>query len=48
MDQILRFFTEWEIQNSLLSEAMLQLMRITGSRSGIMFLWSFIEMKKGN
>lgn len=48
MDQIPRFFTEWGIQNSLLSEAMLQLMRITGSRSGIMFLWSFIEMKKEN
>ena len=48
MDQIPRFFTEWEIQNSLQSEVMLQLMRITGSRSGIMSLWSFIEMKREN
>ena len=45
VDQILKYFTESEIQNFLLNEAMCETMKTTGWKFGIMFSWNFIVTK---
>ena len=44
-DLTLKYFTEYENQNSLLNEAMYEMMKIIGWKYGTMFSWNFIVTK---
>jgi hypothetical protein len=44
VDLILKYSIGYETLNILLSEAMLKMMRITGWKYGIMYLWNFTVM----
>ena len=45
VDQILKYFIEWENLNFLLNEATYETMKITGWKYGITFSWNFIVTK---
>jgi hypothetical protein len=45
VDQILKYFTEYESQNSLPNEATFETMKIIGWKFGITFSWNFIVTK---
>ena len=45
VDQILKYFTESEIQNFQLNEVTCETMKIIGWKFGITFLWNFIVTK---